>query len=72
MVIWDNLCSMHRGGEYDYNAEKRDMRRTTVREATEPFSMIDDDPFSQLFSHIPKVVDIERGRTQAKDASIGY
>ena len=72
MVIWDNLCSMHRGGEFDYTNEKRDMRRTTVREGTEPFSMIDDDPFSQLFSHIPKVVDIERGRTQAKDTSIGY
>jgi alpha-ketoglutarate-dependent 2,4-dichlorophenoxyacetate dioxygenase len=72
MVIWDNLCSMHRGGEYDYNSEKRDMRRTTVREGTEPFSIIDDDPFSQLFSHIPKVVDIERGRTQSKDATVGY
>ena len=72
MVIWDNLCSMHRGGEYDYSAEKRDMRRTTVREATEPFSMIDDDPFSQLFSKIPKQVDIERGRTQARDQSLGY
>lgn len=71
MVIWDNLCSMHRGGEFDYNAEKRDMRRTTVREGTEPFSMIDDDPFSQLFAKIPKVVDIERGRTQVQGAAAG-
>ncbi len=32
MVIWDNLCSMHRGGEYDDLKYRRDMRRTTVRE----------------------------------------
>ena len=36
MVIWDNLCSMHRGGDYDYASYRRDMRRTTVREGTEP------------------------------------
>ena len=57
MVIWDNLCTMHRGGEFDAANEKRDMRRTTVREGTEPFSKIDDDPFTALFSTIPKVVD---------------
>jgi alpha-ketoglutarate-dependent 2,4-dichlorophenoxyacetate dioxygenase len=72
MVIWDNLCSMHRGGEFDYEHEKRDMRRTTVREGTEPFSMIDDDPFGRLFAQIPKQVDIVTGRSQAKDKSIGY
>jgi len=72
MVIWDNLCSMHRGGEFEDEHEKRDMRRTTVRENTEPFSVIDDDPYTALFSQTPKVVDIERGRTQTKDASIGY
>jgi len=32
MVIWDNLCSMHRGGDYDYSKYKRDMRRVTVLE----------------------------------------
>ena len=57
MVIWDNLCSMHRGGEFDAEHEKRDMRRTTIREGTEPYSKFEDDPFSELFSTIPKVVD---------------
>ena len=62
LVIWDNLCSMHRGGEYDYEHEARDMRRTTVREGTEPHTMEADDPFTKLFAHIPKVVDIVSGR----------
>ena len=63
MVIWDNLCSMHRGGEYDYANEKRDMRRTTVREGTEPHTMdMGDDPFSQLFGKTPKIVDINAAR----------
>ena len=73
MVIWDNLCSMHKGGEYDYSHEKRDMRRTTVREGTEPHTMdMGDDPFGKLFARIPKQVDIVSGRSQAKDKSIGY
>ena len=51
MVIWDNLCSMHKGGEYDYSKYPRDMRRTTVREGTEPHQMeTGDDPFAELFS----------------------
>lgn len=63
MVIWDNLCSMHRGGEYDYASEKRDMRRTTVREGTEPHTMdMGDDPYTELFSASPTVVDINRAR----------
>ena len=63
MVIWDNLCSMHKGGEYDYAHEKRDMRRTTVREGTEPHQMeTGDDPFSELFSRTPKIVDIQGAR----------
>ncbi|WP_338014754.1 TauD/TfdA family dioxygenase [Altericroceibacterium spongiae] len=59
LVIWDNLCSMHRGGEFDYENEKRDMRRTTVREGTEPHTMDEpeDDPFTELFAHIPRTVD---------------
>jgi len=73
MVIWDNLCSMHKGGEYDYQGEKRDMRRTTVREGTEPHTMdMGDDPFGKLFAQIPKTVDIVSGRSQAKDKSVGY
>jgi alpha-ketoglutarate-dependent 2,4-dichlorophenoxyacetate dioxygenase len=63
MVIWDNLCSMHRGGEYDYGRYKRDMRRTTVREGTEPHQLeTGDDPFSELFSRTPKTVDIQGAR----------
>ncbi len=63
MVIWDNLCSMHRGGEYAYDTYKRDMRRTTVREGTEPHQMeTGDDPFAELFSRTPKTVDIQSAR----------
>lgn len=32
MTIWDNLCTMHRGGDFDDVSHRRDMRRTTVRE----------------------------------------
>ncbi|OJW72313.1 MAG: hypothetical protein BGO57_11980 [Sphingomonadales bacterium 63-6] len=63
LVIWDNLCSMHRGGEFDYEHQKRDMRRTTVREGTEPHTMeTGDDPFAELFSSTPKTVDIVSAR----------
>jgi alpha-ketoglutarate-dependent 2,4-dichlorophenoxyacetate dioxygenase len=67
MVIWDNLCSMHRGGEYDYAREKRDMRRTTVREGTEPHQMeTGDDPFAELFARPPEVVDIQKARVAGR------
>lgn len=63
LVIWDNLCTMHRGGEFDYEHQKRDMRRTTVREGTEPHTMeTGDDPFAELFSSTPKTVDIVSAR----------
>jgi alpha-ketoglutarate-dependent 2,4-dichlorophenoxyacetate dioxygenase len=63
MVIWDNLCSMHRGGEYAYDTYRRDMRRTTVREGTEPHTMESgDDPYTVLFARSPKVVDIQGAR----------
>ncbi len=63
MVIWDNLCSMHRGGDYDYTKYRRDMRRTTVREGTEPRQMeAGDDPFTELFAKPPEVVDIQSAR----------
>ena len=63
MVIWDNLCSMHRGGDFDYSNEKRDMRRTTVREGTEPHTMESgDDPFTELFARSPRTVDIQGAR----------
>ena len=47
MVIWDNLCSMHRGGDYDAVNDRRDMRRTTVREGAPPD--VADDPFGDMF-----------------------
>ena len=47
MVIWDNLCSMHRGGDFDDVNFRRDMRRTTVREGAPPEQP--DDPFGELF-----------------------
>ena len=47
MAIWDNLCSMHRGGEFDETAHRRDMRRTTVREGAPPEQA--DDPFTDMF-----------------------
>lgn len=56
LVIWDNLCSMHRGGDFDAENEARDMRRTTVREGTEPNSTASDDPFTELFSGMPKTL----------------
>lgn len=62
MVIWDNLCSMHRGGEYAYDTYKRDMRRTTVREGTEPHTLGLDDQFSKLFATAPRSVDIHQAR----------
>jgi alpha-ketoglutarate-dependent 2,4-dichlorophenoxyacetate dioxygenase len=33
LVIWDNLCTMHRGTPFDDAVHKRDMRRTTILEA---------------------------------------
>ncbi len=63
LVIWDNLCSMHRGGDYDYAKYKRDMRRTTVREGTEPHQLeTGDDPFAELFAKPPETVDIQGAR----------
>ena len=63
LVIWDNLCTMHHGCEFDYENERRDMRRTTVREGTEPFTIeTGDDPYTELFAASPKVVDIQGAR----------
>jgi len=33
LVIWDNRCTMHRATEFDDISHRRDMRRTTVRDA---------------------------------------
>jgi alpha-ketoglutarate-dependent 2,4-dichlorophenoxyacetate dioxygenase len=34
VVIWDNLCTMHRATPFDDQKHKRDLRRTTCREGT--------------------------------------
>ncbi len=47
LVIWDNLCSMHKGGVFEDTKYRRDMRRTTIREAPPP--QIPDDPFTEMF-----------------------
>ena len=36
LVIWDNFCTMHRGGDYDAANERRDLRRTTVMASPPP------------------------------------
>jgi alpha-ketoglutarate-dependent 2,4-dichlorophenoxyacetate dioxygenase len=32
VVVWDNLCTMHRATEFDDQSYRRDVRRTTMRE----------------------------------------
>jgi len=46
LVIWDNLATMHRGGDYDAAKHRRDMRRTTIREGGAELA---EDPFTDLF-----------------------
>ncbi|HXZ68928.1 MAG TPA: TauD/TfdA family dioxygenase [Alphaproteobacteria bacterium] len=48
LAIWDNLCTMHRGGDFDETRYRRDMRRTTVREGAAPEKP--DDPFTDAFA----------------------
>ncbi|WEK45325.1 MAG: TauD/TfdA family dioxygenase [Candidatus Andeanibacterium colombiense] len=36
MTIWDNLCSLHRAGDFDETLYRRDMRRTTIRDPRSP------------------------------------
>jgi alpha-ketoglutarate-dependent 2,4-dichlorophenoxyacetate dioxygenase len=47
LVIWDNLCTMHRGGKFDEINHRRDMRRTSVREQTTVQAA--DDQFTDLY-----------------------
>jgi alpha-ketoglutarate-dependent 2,4-dichlorophenoxyacetate dioxygenase len=47
MTIWDNLCSFHRGGDFDETQYRRDMRRTTVRDPDAPDA--GEDPFQTMF-----------------------
>ncbi len=46
LSIWDNLCSFHRGGPFDSLHERRDMRRTTIRETYDAGQP--DDPFATV------------------------
>ena len=55
MTIWDNLACMHRGGEFDFENERRDMRRTTVREAVANYAN-GDNAYSKLFEDMPSLV----------------
>ncbi len=48
LVIWDNFCTMHRGGEYDDLHDRRDMRRTTVM-AFPPPPVVMDPRFADRF-----------------------
>ncbi len=41
LVIWDNFCTMHRGGDYDDVHQRRDMRRTTVMAYPPPPVVLD-------------------------------
>jgi len=41
LVIWDNFCTMHRGGDYDDVNHRRDMRRTTVMAYPPPPIVLD-------------------------------
>ena len=36
MTIWDNLCCLHRAGDFDETLYRRDMRRTTIRDPQSP------------------------------------
>lgn len=56
MSIWDNLCVVHRAGDFDDLAWKRDMRRTTIRE---PGVDAAQDHFTTLFASPPKAA-VER------------
>ncbi len=51
MSIWDNLCVVHRAGDFDDTAWKRDMRRTTIREAGMEAK---EDHFTTLFASPPR------------------
>lgn len=48
MSIWDNLACYHRAGDFDDTSYRRDMRRTTVREAGVEAP---DDHFSTMFAN---------------------
>ncbi len=58
MSIWDNLCVMHRAGDFDDTAFRRDMRRTTIREAGAEAA---DDHFTTMFASSRRVAEEKAG-----------
>lgn len=48
LVMWDNRVTMHRGGAFDERRERRDLRRTTIRDGAAP--EVPDDPFGEMFA----------------------
>ncbi len=54
MSIWDNLCTMHRAGDFDDTAYARDMRRTTIREAGVAAA---EDHFTTMFAASKRVAE---------------
>lgn len=55
LSIWNNLTTFHRGGDYDIAHERRDMRRTTIREKVEAGQP--DDPFATLLDYKLKTLE---------------
>jgi alpha-ketoglutarate-dependent 2,4-dichlorophenoxyacetate dioxygenase len=49
LSIWNNLATLHKGGSFDMANERRDMRRTTIRETLEVGQP--DDPFATLLDY---------------------
>jgi alpha-ketoglutarate-dependent 2,4-dichlorophenoxyacetate dioxygenase len=49
LSIWNNLTTLHRGGAFDIARERRDMRRTTIRETLADGQP--DDPFATLLDY---------------------
>jgi alpha-ketoglutarate-dependent 2,4-dichlorophenoxyacetate dioxygenase len=55
LSIWNNLTTFHKGGTYDIAHERRDMRRTTIRETLEAGQP--DDPFATLLDYKLKTLE---------------
>lgn len=47
LVVWDNLATMHRATEFDDLNHRRELRRTTMREAPPPEAP--DDPYGAMY-----------------------
>ena len=54
LVLWDNLASMHRGGAYDDLKDRRDLRRTTIRDASVTSDTEEGEAFAGVFTIVDK------------------